>query len=260
MMSTPSLWLASSYRDTASPSLESIEDEKYLASANPKLCLGWGSSTDFTACFRKLLLTVIAFASCSRIARPAGANPNAPDTMTKSPGFAPFLVGTLNLGKPIMVQSITSSPVSFVSPPTILTPNSFDAIAKPSARPSIYGCRIEQLFGMPSEITAACGLTPFAARSLTHETMLFRAVCQASMPLGTSVLATSISLLITIPLSNSATSSRLLMPSLSAKILIICFSPKLVICCLNLFPCLIVNGQCLIASGFYRYPDCMFCV
>src|SRR5687768_7765825 len=258
MMSTPSLWLANSYRDTASPSLESIEDEKYLASANPKLCLGWGSSTDFTACFRKLLLTVIAFASCSRIARPAGANPNAPDTMTKSPGFAPFLVGTLNLGKPIMVQSITSSPASFVSPPTILTPNSFDAIAKPSASPSISGRRVDELFGMPSEITAACGLTPLAARSLMHETILFRAACQGFIPLGTSVLATSISLLITIPLSISATSSRLLIPSLFAKIRIICFSSNLVIHFLDLFGCHLVNGLCFVASGFDRYPDRVF--
>src|ERR671915_1440787 len=258
MMSTPSLWLASSYRDTASPSLESIEDEKYRASANPKLCLGWGSNTDFTACFRKLLLTVIAFASCSRIARPAGANPNAPDTMTKSPGFAPFLVGTLNLGKPIMVQSITSSPASFVSPPTILTPNSFDATANPSASPSISGCRIEQLFGMPSEITAACGLTPLAARSLMHETMLFRAACQASIPLGISVLSTSISLFITIPLSSNATSSRLLIPSFFAKIRIICFSSNLVIYSLNLFTCLLVKDPCLLPSGFDRYPDDVF--
>src|SRR5918995_6744388 len=215
MMSTPSLCIANSYRDTASPSLESIDDEKYLASANPKLCLGWGSSTDFIACF-------------------------------------------LNMAKPIMLQSITSSPALFVSPPTILTPNSFDAIAKPSASPSIHGCRIEQLFGMPSEITAACGLTPLAARSLMHETMLYRATCQASMPMGTSVLATSISLFITIPLSNNATSSRLLIPSLFAKIRIICFSSNLVIHCLNLFACLLVNGLCLLPSGFDRYPDHVF--
>src|SRR5215212_8505472 len=104
-MSTPLLWLASSYNDTASPSLESIDAEEYLAITNPKLCLGCGSSTDFTARFLNMLLAVITFC-CSRIARPAGASPNAPDTMTYSPGLPPLLVGILNISNTIMLQSL----------------------------------------------------------------------------------------------------------------------------------------------------------
>ena len=154
MMSTPSLWLASSYRDTASPSLESIEDEKYLASATE--ALPWVGLKHRLHCMlseaagrrnRILHLAAESLGLQEQIQMP-------PDTMTKSPGFAPFLVGTLNLGKPIMVQSITSSPASFVSPPTILTPNSFDAIAKPSASPFNICRRRGAAFGMPSEIAA----------------------------------------------------------------------------------------------------------
>jgi hypothetical protein len=65
---------------------------------------------------------------------------------------------------------------------------------------------------------------PFETKSLMHDTTLFRATCQASMPGGTSVLATSMSLLNTMQLPTIATSSSSLIPSILAKMPMISFS------------------------------------
>ena len=46
---------------------------------------------------------------------------------------------------------------------------------------------------MPTEINDTCGLIPFADKSLTQADMLFLAICHGDIPLGTSVLSTSIS-------------------------------------------------------------------
>ena len=51
---------------------------------------------------------------------------------------------------PSMLQSITNSLDSLVSPPTILIPNSLDAILKPFSRSSIS--LLEYLSGIPREI------------------------------------------------------------------------------------------------------------
>src|SRR5918912_1924377 len=210
---------ANSYSDAASPSLESIEDEKYFAKTSPKCCRGIGSSTDLTACILNIRATVTFRI---RIASPVGGRPNIPDTITASPGFAPLLTGNLPLAKPIILQSMTSSPASLVSPPSIFTPNSFEAVAKPLASPWMYD-RV-QFFGRPSDIIAACGLMPFETKSLMHDTTLFRATCQASIPGGTSVLATSMSLLNTMQLPTIATSSSSLIPSILANMPMISFS------------------------------------
>src|ERR687894_420721 len=53
---------------------------------------------------------------------------------------------------------------------------------------------LEYLLGIPMEIKDRYGgLMPFADKSLTQETMLFLAICQGFIPVGTSVFPTSIS-------------------------------------------------------------------
>src|SRR6187200_2259720 len=122
-----SLCLANSYKEAASPSLESMDDEKNFAIDVPNLCAGSGFITD---CIAILLKCHFALALFIRIFRPQDEKPNTPEDTTTSPGFAPFLFGTcVSRGKaPTRLQLITISSDLLVSPPTILTPNSFDAI------------------------------------------------------------------------------------------------------------------------------------
>src|SRR6266852_4846361 len=110
------------------PSLESIDADKYLARDIPNFCAGLGFITDEIALF---LNSPYAFAFFVRIFSPDDVYPNSPETTTKSPGFAPFLPGSSDAQSsenPIILQSIISSLDSLVSPPTILTPNSLEAI------------------------------------------------------------------------------------------------------------------------------------
>src|SRR5690242_4426375 len=185
------LCLANSYREIASPSLESIEEEKYFASCIPNLCCGLGLVTDkiafFLNCPSDLVLLI-------RIFRPEAEYPNFPEQTIWSPGFAPFLFGMriTSSKTPTILQSIMSSFDLLVSPPTILTPNSLDAFLKPSMRSLIS--LLEYFVGIPIEMAHIYGgLTPFADRSLMLATILFLAICHGRIPCGTSVLSTSIS-------------------------------------------------------------------
>ena len=110
------------------PSLESIDAEKYFAREIPNLCAGLGLITDEIALF---LNSPYAFAFLARIFKPDDVYPNSPETTNESPGFAPFLPGSSSAEfseNPIILQSIISSLDSLVSPPTILTSNSSEAI------------------------------------------------------------------------------------------------------------------------------------
>ena len=113
---------------------------------------------------------------------------------------------------------MTSSVPSFVSPPNILMLNSFVAFANPVAKFSIFV--FVYLFGIVSETIPKLGSTPFAAKSLTHEIILFLAASSSLVPDGISVLSTSVSTLITtyfFPILKNSTSSGInfLLPNLS---------------------------------------------
>src|SRR5215211_6529967 len=135
---------------------------------------------------------------------------------------------------------------------------------------------LEYLLGIPMEIKDRYGgLMPFADKSLTQETMLFLAICQGFIPVGTSVFSTSIShfnmiligqkilfLLVFVFVfasfrENTATSSFpnsvivLSGLSLDIKRSIISFSFNLVICKLNFFSCLLVQRLYICLFGFY---------
>ena len=179
--------LAIECRHVAKPSLESTEAVRYLETATPSSSLGAGFNTLPTA---TSLNPGSAFAPSSRIFNPADDKPNSPVVRTSSPAFAPPL-GVIAAPNPSIVQSITRSSASFVSPPTSLTFHSRAASAKPSARPVTSLSEVP--LGRPREIRKESGATPFAAKSLTHDATAFRAACRYVIPFGTSVFPTSIS-------------------------------------------------------------------
>src|SRR6476620_9318672 len=132
------LLFASSYSEEDSPSLESMEDEKYFARQNPNSICGFGNVTDDKDFnlnfFSALKLDRIIFNS-------EEVYPNFPDVTIISPAFAPFLLGILLSGKvviPIILQSTINSLDSFVSPPRMRTLNSFDAFENPAAKETIF--------------------------------------------------------------------------------------------------------------------------
>ena len=54
---------------------------------------------------------------------------------------------------------------------------------------------LESFFGIVNDMIPKIGLTPFAAKSLTHDTILFLAASASSISGGRSVLSTSVSTL-----------------------------------------------------------------
>src|SRR6478672_886792 len=120
--------------------------------------------------------------------------PNFPETTTRSPALPPFRLGILFESisvNPIMLQSITNSLDSLVSPPTMSTLYSLETLLNPKSKL----CKLfsEYFLGIPTEIRHAYGFTPFAAKSLTHAITLFLAICQGCIKEGTSVLSTNMS-------------------------------------------------------------------
>src|SRR6476659_2072908 len=90
-----------------------------------------------------------------------------------------------------MLQSITNSLDSLVSPPTMSTLYSLETLLNPKSK--LRKLFSEYFLGIPTEIRHAYGLTPFAAKSLTHAITLFLAICQGCIKEGTSVLSTNMS-------------------------------------------------------------------
>jgi len=52
---------------------------------------------------------------------------------------------------------------------------------------------LEILLGIVSDMMPKIGFTPFAAKSLTHDTMLYLAASSSFIPGGRSVLSTNVS-------------------------------------------------------------------
>src|SRR5574337_727989 len=115
----------------ASPSLESMDDEKYLAAFNPKFSLGLGLKIAFLNFF--IAWRFVLYPSRT-IFKPAEEYPKGPDVIMMSPVLAPPLDGILLLLVPNMETSITNSFPSFVSPPIICTLNSLDDLKNPLAK------------------------------------------------------------------------------------------------------------------------------
>ena len=82
-----------------------------------------------------------------------------------------------------------------MSPPKILKSNSLAAFAIDLLISTIFD--FENFRGRVIEITPYNGLTPFAAKSLTHATILFLTASDVLVRGGMSVLSTNVSTLIT---------------------------------------------------------------
>src|SRR5207245_3893808 len=89
---------------------------------------------------------------------------------TNSPGFV----------YPNPATSITISLDSLVSPPTIGQPYSVAPSARP--RPISDSCLLEILLGNPMDTIRPLGLMPFAAKSLTVDTIDFLPASERVMP------------------------------------------------------------------------------
>ena len=166
------------------PSLESIDDEKYLPFFKPKFILGLGLRTDATALLAKLLSAI--FLPASNICSPAAVYPNGPVTKIRSPFLEPLLVTIFLSAIPKMHTLKTISLPSLVSPPRIDMSYSLHAFLKPVAILSTFRRGI--VFGRFTEIIPYLGLTPFAAKSLMHATTLFLAASARVILGGMSVL------------------------------------------------------------------------
>src|SRR5207253_10741247 len=126
------------------------------------------------------------------IRSPALVFPNSPVTATTSPSLAPSLRRIPpDSANPNPIQSITSSSVSLVSPPSILHPYSL----APLLRADAISFTLDSLTGggIPRDTKSPRGWTPFAAKSLTVATTAFLAACPRVMPRGTFVLPTCMS-------------------------------------------------------------------
>jgi len=209
MMKPTLLAFAISCRLQASPSLESIAavTALVLLRAKPSFSRAWGIRTDSVR-FSRVLSGVLMFSVSIR--SPAAAFPKGPVTATMSPGLAPpRSMRSVFLAVPNNAMLIMRSEASPVSPPMMY--------ASYSRAPAFSPLPISSMsfsvspVGSPSETRSASGFAPFAAKSLMFITTALRAACQRVIVFGTSVFASSMSVLriasLLFPRSMAATSS-----------------------------------------------------
>src|SRR6266568_5899667 len=161
------------WRLHAKPSLESMElvAAWLLARVIPSVSRAFGRRTALT---RDGYFAESFFSFDSRILRPALGFPKGPVTAIMSPGRAPFLrTIVFRLANPMPAMSITRSSDWLVSPPMIL--HLYSRAAWPRPRAMSWTVFFLTGAGSPRETIRACGLTPFAAKSLTVATTAFLA-------------------------------------------------------------------------------------
>ena len=124
------------------------------------------------------------------ISNAAAVYPNAPVVHITSPIFAPFLF-VYFFTFPNNTTCIEISVPWFVSPPNNWILNSLHAFEKPFDNSST--CFFDIVFGNVTDIIQNFGIIPFAAKSLTLETMLFLEISDNFEPFGISVLSTNVS-------------------------------------------------------------------